>query len=118
MTRREGIVEKIWGHEEIWVTNDLYCGKFLHFNEGSRFSMHFHAQKDETWYILSGEFELTTIDTKTAEKYTEILKQGDSKRIFPLVPHQLFCVKKGTIIEVSSPDSEEDNYRIIQGSNT
>jgi mannose-6-phosphate isomerase-like protein (cupin superfamily) len=115
-TRLEGKVEKLWGHEEIWATNDLYCGKFLHFNKGSSFSMHFHNQKDETWYVLSGHFELITIDTRTATENTEILKQGDVKRIFPLIPHQLFCIEKGTIIEVSTPDSVEDNYRIKHGS--
>ena len=43
MTQLEGFVEKGWGHENIFATNDKYCGKLLVFNEGSRFSMHFHA---------------------------------------------------------------------------
>jgi hypothetical protein len=41
--RLEGFVEKGWGHELIWVTNDKYCGKLLKFNKGAKFSMHFHA---------------------------------------------------------------------------
>ena len=43
--RLEGFVEKGWGHELIWATNDKYCGKFLKFNEGAEFSMHFHKDK-------------------------------------------------------------------------
>jgi hypothetical protein len=29
--------------------------------------------------------------------------------------HQLVCVEQGTIIEVSTPDSVEDNYRVGKG---
>ena len=48
--RLEGFVQKGWGHELIWATNDKYCGKLLKFNKGARFSMHFHAEKEETWF--------------------------------------------------------------------
>ena len=66
MTRLKGEVPKGWGSELIFATNDKYCGKFLNFNEGAKFSMHFHAEKDETWYVLSGKFIVRHIDTKTA----------------------------------------------------
>lgn len=115
MERLEGYVEKGWGHELIWATNDLYCGKLLKFKEGGKFSMHFHAHKDESWYVLNGEFILKLIDTENANENTHTLKQGDSWRIKPLRPHQLICVKEGTIIEVSTPDSIADNYRVAKG---
>jgi hypothetical protein len=43
--RLEGFVEKGWGHELIWATNDKYCGKLLKFNKGAKFSMHFMHRK-------------------------------------------------------------------------
>ena len=46
--RLEGFVEKGWGHEFIFATNDKYCGKLLKFNKSAKFSMHFHTHKDET----------------------------------------------------------------------
>lgn len=113
--RLEGRVEKGWGHEEIFATNDLYCGKLLHFNKGARFSMHFHAKKDETWYVLSGKFIVHFIDTTVAKDYCKDLNKGDVWRNEPLLPHQLECIEAGTIIEVSTPDSVEDNYRIWPG---
>jgi mannose-6-phosphate isomerase-like protein (cupin superfamily) len=113
--RLEGFVEKGWGSELIWVTNDKYCGKLLKFNKGARFSMHFHREKDESWYVLSGEFEVTLIDTADANYFTVTLKEGDVWRNEPLMPHQVTCIKKGVIIEVSTPDSVEDNYRIQKG---
>lgn len=115
MSRLEGFVEKGWGSEYIFATNDKYCGKLLQFNTGAKFSMHFHAQKDESWYILSGKFILKMIDTDKAMEHETILTQGTSMRILPLQPHQLICIEEGIIIEVSTPDSVQDNYRIYPG---
>ena len=113
--RLNGLISKGWGSELIWATNDKYCGKILNFKTGSRFSMHFHAVKDETWYVLSGKFSVIYIDTKTAEHYNKELIQGDVWHNAPLVPHQLICLSEGSIIEVSTPDSVEDNYRVQPG---
>jgi mannose-6-phosphate isomerase-like protein (cupin superfamily) len=115
MTRLEGFVKKGWGSENIWVTTDKYCSKFLQFNKGSKFSMHFHAEKDEAWFVQSGKFLVHWIDTNTAKINTETLCTGDSWRNFPLVPHQLECLECGIILEVSTPDSVEDNYRVMPG---
>jgi quercetin dioxygenase-like cupin family protein len=113
--RLEGRVDKGWGYENIWVTCKDYCGKFMHFKAGKRFSMHFHAQKKETWYVLSGQFEVTMIDTTDASRRTHSLQIGDVWTNEPLSPHQLKCIEDGTIIEVSTADSVEDNYRVEPG---
>ena len=115
MTRLEGEIEKGWGSETIFATNELYCGKLLNFNTGAKFSMHLHKDKDETWYVLSGKFTVKFIDTKTAEVQTQDLAVGDVWRNLPMEPHQLICIERGTIIEVSTPDSVEDNYRVAPG---
>ena len=115
MTQLTGYVEKGWGSELIWATNDKYCGKLLKFNTGARFSMHFHAEKDETWYVLDGRFKVITIDTKDAHQDSSILTSGDVWRNQPLEPHQIVCLEAGTIIEVSTADSVEDNYRVGKG---
>ena len=67
-TRLNGVVEKGWGYELIWATNDKYCGKLMVFQKaGARFSMHFHREKDETWFVNNGRFLVKWIDTKTAK---------------------------------------------------
>ena len=113
--RLEGFVEKGWGHELIFATNDKYCGKLLKFNQNARFSMHFHAEKDESWYVLNGKFIVKIIDTKTAQPREKELNPGDTWHNTPLMVHQLYCIEEGTIIEVSTPDSVEDNYRVLPG---
>jgi mannose-6-phosphate isomerase-like protein (cupin superfamily) len=115
MTRLTGAVTKGWGSELIWATNDRYCGKLLNFNKDSQFSCHFHAEKDETWYVLSGRFHVRVIDTRTAEHQVHELVAGDTWHNPPLLPHQVTCLEAGTLIEVSTPDSVEDNYRVIKG---
>lgn len=113
--RLDGFIPKAWGHELIWATNDKYCGKLLKFNANSEFSMHFHAEKDETWYVLDGSFIIKYIDTNDATLRVRELKPGDTWRNKPYEPHKLCCLTEGTIIEVSTPDSVEDNYRIARG---
>ncbi len=113
--RLTGFVEKGWGSENIWATNEKYCGKLLNFEPGAKFSMHFHAVKDETWYVLSGKFKVITIDTSNAKRSITVLSTGDVWHNPPLLPHQLVCLEQGCIIEVSTPDSVADNYRIEPG---
>jgi mannose-6-phosphate isomerase-like protein (cupin superfamily) len=115
MTQLQGYVEKGWGSELIWATNDKYCGKLLKFNKGAAFSMHFHADKDESWFILDGLFLIKFIETQDASAHETTLKPGATWRNRPLQPHQVICIEAGTIIEVSTPDSVEDNYRILPG---
>jgi mannose-6-phosphate isomerase-like protein (cupin superfamily) len=113
--RLEGFVKKGWGSELIWATNDKYCGKLMKFNKDAKFSMHFHAEKDESWYILEGKFLIKFIETNDASLHEIVLKAGEVWRNQPLQPHQVICLEEGTIIEVSTPDSVEDNYRIMPG---
>lgn len=119
VTRFSGHVAKGWGYEYIFATNDLYCGKLLHFTKaGNKFSMHFHKDKDETWYVQHGMFTLKLINTENGSITEQTLIQGDSIRIFPLVVHQLVALEDDSeIIEVSTADSAEDNYRVMPGDN-
>jgi D-lyxose ketol-isomerase len=116
-TRLEGVVQKGWGYELIWATNDKYCGKIMVFEKaGNMFSMHFHQEKDESWFVNNGKFKLRYIDTATAQLFEKELKEGDTWRNPPLLPHQLIALEdNSSITEVSTADSVEDNYRIIPG---
>jgi mannose-6-phosphate isomerase-like protein (cupin superfamily) len=118
MTQRlEGKVDKGWGYEVIWATNEKYAGKILVFEKaGAKFSMHFHREKDETWFVNAGQFKLVWCDTQTAVYHEKILNEGDVWRNPPLQPHQLIAMKPNSMVfEVSTPDSVDDNYRIIPG---
>lgn len=110
-------IDKGWGYETIWTNSDSYCGKLLVFERaGSQFSMHFHMDKDETWLVTHGRFQLTWCDTATATYHEVVLEYGDSWHNPPGMPHQLKALEDNSIIfEVSTPDSAKDNYRIRPG---
>ena len=117
MSRLQGKVDKGWGYELICATNDKYCGKIMVFEKiGSKFSMHFHKEKDETWFVNNGKFIVRWIDTKDATIFEKELKEGDTWHNPPLQPHQLEALEPmSSVTEVSTPDSVEDNYRLIPG---
>ena len=110
-----GIVDKAWGYENIVISTDAYCGKFLTFDAGSKFSMHFHSKKDETWYVMSGKFIVEYIDTRTSQIHAVELNPEDTWHNPVLLPHRLICIEAGTILEVSTEDSIADNYRVMPG---
>jgi mannose-6-phosphate isomerase-like protein (cupin superfamily) len=117
MTQLKGKVDKGWGYEIIWASTDKYCGKLMVFTRvGAKFSMHFHKEKDETWFVNAGQFKLVYCDTKNAVYHEKILNEGDVWHNPPMMPHQLIALKPDSIIfEVSTADSVEDNYRIVPG---
>ena len=108
-------VQKGWGHEIIFVNNDSYCGKILHFNKGGKFSMHYHLKKKETWYVASGSFLFKYINTLNADICETILVMGDTITNEIGEPHQLICMEEGDIFEVSTHHEDCDSYRVMKG---
>jgi len=109
------VVPKGWGHEIIFVNNDLYCGKILHFKRDAKFSMHYHLKKKETWYVASGRFRFKYIDTRTADIIETTLEIGDTITNEVGEPHQIICLEEGDIFEVSTTHFDSDSYRVIKG---
>jgi len=109
------IVQKGWGSEVIFANNEMYCGKLLRFNKGSKFSMHFHMKKDETWYLSEGTIKLNWIDTTDASRTTEIVECGGVIRNRPGEPHQVEALTDAIIFEVSTTHFDEDSYRVESG---
>lgn len=108
-------VEKGWGYELIFANTQKYCGKILHFNKDAKFSMHYHIEKEETWYVQSGRFIFKWINTETAEVLEEILAPGDCITNKIGEPHQLLCLEEGDIFEVSTTHKDSDSYRVMKG---
>ncbi len=108
-------VTKGWGYELILENNEQYCGKILHFNKGAKFSMHYHMQKKETWYVQSGKFLFRSIQTQTADVKEFTLEPGDCVTNERGQPHQIECLEEGDIFEVSTQHFDSDSYRVWKG---
>ena len=109
------IVKKKWGEEVIINNTQEYCGKILRFKPNGMFSMHYHCEKSESWFINKGEFIMDYIDTETAERKTTVLKEGMVVDIPKYQPHKLFTLDGGEIFEVSTQHFDDDSYRIEKG---
>tara|TARA_R100000008_G_scaffold35692_1_gene20285 strand:- start:557 stop:961 length:405 start_codon:yes stop_codon:yes gene_type:complete len=120
MIKTPSIVEKPWGHEEIWASTSRYAGKILVIKKGHRLSRQYHRVKEETVMVLAG---------------TLICEEGPRRPGSEVIRHELgpggiFHVRAGTIhrfcaeetdvrlIEVSTAEIQdvvrlEDDYRRI-----
>ena len=111
----DNIISKKWGMEVILHNDEKYCGKILSFKADTRFSMHYHILKTETWYISECTFILRYIDTNTADVYEKNLYSGMIVEIEPGSPHQLIAVTDGVIFEASTQHFDNDSYRVGKG---
>ncbi len=98
-------VKKVWGSEDWLVNTEKYCSKFLNLEKGYRCSMHYHKNKDETFYILKGKVLM-----EVNGDY-KIMKPNDSVRIFPNIKHRFTGLENSQILEVSTYHEEGDSYR-------
>jgi len=110
------VIEKKWGREIILHNSHKYCGKILEFYPHASFSMHFHIEKTETWYVLDGTFILDYINTLDASRKTATFDKGQILTIDPGFPHKLTAsTLGGKIIEVSTEHFDHDSYRVGPG---
>ena len=110
------IYPKGWGYEKWIVNKEDYCGKLLFIKGGKRCSWHYHHQKDETFYIQSGEVLLiygTDDDMEKAKM--KVLKEGDKFYVPPGLRHQMQARVDTELFEFSTQHFEHDSNRVIAG---
>lgn len=101
---------KDWGYEILIEDNDLYCIRLLHFKSGHKLPMHYHLNKDKTWYVNQGSFIYRYIDLDTNKLKQMSIGYSDSIRILPSQIHQLTSITDGIILEVSTKSIDDDIY--------
>lgn len=97
----ENKTDKPWGYEKILILTEMYSTKELYIKEGFRTSLHYHIEKDETMYILSGSGYIEFEDKK------EYFSKKDSIRIQPGVVHSIVATENTLLHEVSTPYLED-----------
>ncbi|MBE6539087.1 MAG: cupin domain-containing protein [Ruminococcaceae bacterium] len=70
------------------------------FDEGAVGAMHTHPHTQIS-YVLDGEF-LATIGNETKK-----ICKGDTYYTLPDVPHGVVCIKKGTLLDIFTPERED-----------
>ena len=97
-------IDKPWGYEVHWVPEGApYMGKLLHINAGARLSLQAHDQKQESWFLSSGQAKVVWENNNGELIDTELQPgQGYSTQIGQ--KHRLVGVTDCDILEVSTPE--------------
>jgi NDP-sugar pyrophosphorylase family protein len=89
--------DKPWGYEKLLIETDKYMTKELFIKEDYQTSFHYHEQKDETMYIISGAGYIEFEDKK------EYFSKDDTIRIKPYKKHAIVASENVFLHEVSTP---------------
>lgn len=98
-------VKKVWGKEIYMANTNLYCGKKLILDKGKRCGLHYHTEKDETFYFDKGRV-LIKVDGKEG-----VMIPTQSIRIRPGTLHRFSGLENSVIIEISNHHEDTDTYR-------
>ena len=96
------VQDKPWGGEVWLIFTKRYASKILYIEPHKRFSLQKHKKKEESWYVASGEAQLTI-----GKKITKI-KQGSVIHVKADTVHRIESEKKLVVLwEVSSPELDD-----------
>jgi len=100
-------VPKVWG-SEIWLVNsDKYCAKYLNIKKGAQGSLHFHKEKEETFFCLSGCVELYICGD-----VIRMIATSEPITIEPNDIHSIKGLEESVILEISTTHDDNDVFRL------
>jgi mannose-6-phosphate isomerase-like protein (cupin superfamily) len=97
---------KPWGFEVLWAYTDRYAGKILQVDPGQRLSLQYHANKDETLYLLSGRMQLDLEDDRGA-LVQHFVEPGQSFRVPAGRRHRIHALEACSVLEASTPELDD-----------
>jgi mannose-6-phosphate isomerase len=95
------IVDKPWGHEEIFAENEGYVGKILFIRSGEALSLQYHERKEETLRVLDGELEMVS-GAAVDRLQSQHLRSGEVFHVAPGELHRMVAVTDCRLLEVST----------------
>ena len=109
----DNIIDHDWGKEIVWTSNRSYCGKILIFKEANKSTpLHFHRDKNKSWFVNAGKFLVTWIDTKDGQAYSQELTEGGVFEVPSLLPVKLSSLQENSAMAECN-DSVEEDYFIL-----
>ena len=93
---------RVWGTEVFIVENDKYLGKINTYLKGTMGGLQLHVEKDEAFYILSGE-ALVTYDDGEGNLQEITIGPGEGFHIPPGAAHRVYAISDCTMAEWSTP---------------
>lgn len=113
--------EKPWGHEMVWSSFSAGHGKLLSLKKGSRTSLKYNPQKNESLIVLTGKVhakfgdEFTIVDEVGHPWGEDILTPGMTLNVQSRCPYRLTALEDSQVIEIGNhlndrPVRIEDDY--------
>lgn len=108
--------QKPWGYEVIYTPKSLArTGKLLRVNAGSKLSLQYHTEKEETICLVSGE-AILWYQEKGGELEKIAMTPDSGYTIYPETIHRIEAVTDALLVEVSMPEQGttvrlEDDYQ-------
>ena len=109
-----GKIDKDWGYEIVWASNEFYCGKILVFEKvGAKTTVVIHKDRKKSWFVNAGRFQILFTDVKTGKSASAILEEGKTVDIAEMSPHSIEALAPNSMIfEVGTPDNLADYFRL------
>lgn len=99
--RTPRIVDKPWGHEEIFAETSSYVGKILFIRQGEALSLQYHERKEETLRVLDGELEMVS-GPAPDRLHSDHLASGAVFHVEPGELHRMVATTDCRLLEVST----------------
>lgn len=110
---KDNIKTTLYGYEITWADKETYCAKILIFEKAyAKFPLHFYKNKNRSWFVNAGKFNIRWIDTNEGKVYEQELLEGSVFDIPPLMPVLLESLTDNSSIAESSDGKENDIYKL------
>lgn len=75
---------------------------------------HYHCDKTEVMYVISGELQAAYYDLDTDERLDLVLMGGDIVTVRPRLVHSYLALRPTQVVEVAThPYAQSDTYRYV-----
>lgn len=109
----DNIVNHSWGKELIWTATESYCGKILIFEKADKSTtLHFHKEKNKSWFVNAGKFLVTWIDTSTGQAFSKELPEGSVFEVPALLPVKLKSLEDNSAMAECSSNVADDYLQL------
>mgnify|MGYP003643063290 CR=1 FL=1 len=107
-------IDKYWGNMKTLFENSQYTVKRIFMKKGTQSSMEYHVDKEESYYIESGQLKIGTRIGR-AKNTSLVLNENDVFNIPPGFMHMRIALEDTVIIEFSTLDSDSDSHIVEDG---
>jgi uncharacterized RmlC-like cupin family protein len=111
---KDNVVKTEYGYEVTWASTDSYTGKILVFESiGAALPLHFHKNKNKSWFVNAGKFRVQWVDTLDGKYYAKERPEGSTFHVPALMPVSLESLAANSAMaEVSDQHLDSDVYRL------